>query len=186
MLHLQHLSGHRALLMLQVKFYNVREKRVIRDLDPSDIGKLVAVSGMVTRASNVIPDLRSTFKICNPSHVDRPFLDDHSPPPPSPCTSTICAFLSQPSCLRTSFHDDRPFSDNGPNNLQAFLSRTLDKASTNTCWIFGSGARLLPCLEASPRPGLTAHEAEVCSAICTVGANLLHSKPFLPASSVLH
>ena len=31
---------------------------MIRDLNPSDINKLVSVSGMITRTSNVIPDLR--------------------------------------------------------------------------------------------------------------------------------
>jgi DNA replicative helicase MCM subunit Mcm2 (Cdc46/Mcm family) len=32
--------------------------RPIRDLDPVDIDTLVAVRGMVTRAGNIIPDLR--------------------------------------------------------------------------------------------------------------------------------
>jgi len=38
--------------------YNLREKKVIRDLNPEDIERLVSVSGMVTRCSNIIPEVR--------------------------------------------------------------------------------------------------------------------------------
>ena len=43
---------------LQTKPHNLVETKVIRDLNPSDINKLISVSGMITRTSNVIPDLR--------------------------------------------------------------------------------------------------------------------------------
>ncbi len=43
---------------LQSRIYNLRETKVIRDLNPGDINKLIAVSGMVTRTSGVIPDQR--------------------------------------------------------------------------------------------------------------------------------
>ena len=45
-------------VVMQCKPYNLRETRVIRDLNPSDVDNLISVSGMVTRTSNVIPDLR--------------------------------------------------------------------------------------------------------------------------------
>jgi DNA replication licensing factor MCM4 len=38
--------------------FNLDNVRPIRDLDPVDIDTLVAVRGMVTRAGNIIPDLR--------------------------------------------------------------------------------------------------------------------------------
>jgi len=38
------------------KPHNLVETKVIRDLNPSDINKLISVSGMITRTSNVIPD----------------------------------------------------------------------------------------------------------------------------------
>ncbi len=38
--------------------FNLMEKKVIRDLDPDDIDRLVSVSGMVTRCSNIIPEVR--------------------------------------------------------------------------------------------------------------------------------
>lgn len=41
-----------------VRPYNLAAHKTIRDLDPSDIDKLICVEGMVTRTSNVIPDLR--------------------------------------------------------------------------------------------------------------------------------
>ena len=42
----------------QVKMFNLMETKVIRDLNPSDINKLISVGGMVTRASTIIPDLQ--------------------------------------------------------------------------------------------------------------------------------
>jgi DNA replicative helicase MCM subunit Mcm2 (Cdc46/Mcm family) len=43
---------------LQTRVFNLDNVRPIRDLDPVDIDTLVAVRGMVTRAGNIIPDLR--------------------------------------------------------------------------------------------------------------------------------
>ena len=45
---------------VQANVFNLREKKVIRDLNPEDIEQLVSVSGMVTRCSNIIPEIRST------------------------------------------------------------------------------------------------------------------------------
>ena len=44
---------------MQANVFNLREKKVIRDLNPEDIEQLVSVSGMVTRCSNIIPEIRS-------------------------------------------------------------------------------------------------------------------------------
>ena len=38
--------------------FDLRLKKVIRDLNPEDIEQLVSVSGMVTRCSNIIPEIR--------------------------------------------------------------------------------------------------------------------------------
>lgn len=46
------------MLTLQARIYNLLEIKVIRDLNPSDINRMIAVSGMVTRTSGVIPDQR--------------------------------------------------------------------------------------------------------------------------------
>jgi DNA replication licensing factor MCM4 len=41
----------------QVKPFNLRETKVVRDLNPGDVGNLISVGGMVTRTSNIIPDI---------------------------------------------------------------------------------------------------------------------------------
>ena len=47
-----------AVQPINVRPYNLAEERAIRDLDPNDIEALVQVDGMVTRVSNVTPDMR--------------------------------------------------------------------------------------------------------------------------------
>jgi DNA replication licensing factor MCM4 len=42
---------------------SLRDETKIRDLSPNDIDKLIAVSGMVIRVSDIIPEMRqATFK----------------------------------------------------------------------------------------------------------------------------
>lgn len=43
---------------INIRPYNLSEPRAIRDLDPNDIEALVQIDGLVTRVSNVMPDLR--------------------------------------------------------------------------------------------------------------------------------
>ena len=49
----------------QAKPYNLSVTKNIRDLDPLDIDKLVSVSGMVTRTSSIIPDMRVALFQCD-------------------------------------------------------------------------------------------------------------------------
>lgn len=76
---------------LQTRVYNLRETRVIRDLDPSDIGTLVSVAGMVTRTSAVIPDQSlACFRCTRCGHEvitrnDRGNIDE-----PSTCAEPVC------------------------------------------------------------------------------------------------
>ena len=48
-------------VLVQSRIYKMRETKVIRDLNPADINKLISVSGMVTRTSGVIPDQRQAM-----------------------------------------------------------------------------------------------------------------------------
>ena len=52
---------------LQIKTFNLHaeQKRNMRDLNPSDIDQLVSIRGMVTRTSNIIPDLKAAFFRCS-------------------------------------------------------------------------------------------------------------------------
>lgn len=43
---------------VELRPYNSHEAKVIRDLNPGDLQKLVAVTGMVTRVSMIIPELK--------------------------------------------------------------------------------------------------------------------------------
>ena len=49
---------------VQVRPYNLREVHDLRDLDPENIDQLVAVAGMVTRTSSIIPDLKQAHYRC--------------------------------------------------------------------------------------------------------------------------
>jgi DNA replication licensing factor MCM4 len=51
-------QDHDQVQPINVRPYNLVEKRAIRDLDPNDIEALVQVDGMVTRVSSVMPDMR--------------------------------------------------------------------------------------------------------------------------------
>jgi len=57
-----------------VRPFNLTDVRPMRDLNPSDIDKMVSVRGMVTRCTTVIPDLKLAFFKClmcghSPDHV---------------------------------------------------------------------------------------------------------------------
>lgn len=45
--------------VMQIAPFNLKDPKVIRDLNPEDVECLISVAGMVTRTSNIIPDLRS-------------------------------------------------------------------------------------------------------------------------------
>ena len=51
-------AQRQRLVPSQVRTFNLAEQKVIRDLNPTDMNRLIAVSGMVTRTSSVIPDIR--------------------------------------------------------------------------------------------------------------------------------
>ncbi len=72
-----------------VRPYNMMDAKPMRDLNPSDIDKMVCVRGMVTRCTPIIPDLKLAFFKClmcgfSPEHVqvDRGRVNE----PPLKCT----------------------------------------------------------------------------------------------------
>jgi len=54
--------------VIQIRPFNVREIKPMRDLDPEDIDKLVCIRGMIIRTSSIIPDLQSAFFSCSMCH----------------------------------------------------------------------------------------------------------------------
>ncbi|CAN0494172.1 unnamed protein product, partial [Ectocarpus sp. 8 AP-2014] len=49
---------------IQVRTYNLREVKPLRNLDPQHIDQMVALRGMVIRTSQIIPDLKQAFFRC--------------------------------------------------------------------------------------------------------------------------
>ena len=81
--------GEETFTRIQVRTFNLRETRAMRNLNPSDIDKMVAVRGMVTRCSAVIPDLKMAFfkcLVCG-EHPELTFVDrGRVNEPPLRCT----------------------------------------------------------------------------------------------------
>ena len=57
-------ANFQMLPSLEVRPFNLVEKHAMRNLNPSDIDRMVAVKGMVTRCSAVIPELKGAFFKC--------------------------------------------------------------------------------------------------------------------------
>ena len=86
-------EGEEVFTRVQVRTFNLKETRAMRDLNPSDIDKLVAVRGMVTRCSSVIPDLKMAYFKClvcgdapDLTFVDRGRVNE----PPLKCRNPDC------------------------------------------------------------------------------------------------
>lgn len=76
---------------LQTRVFNLRRTRVIRDLDPSDIGTLVSIGGMVTRTSGVIPDQSlACFRCTRCGHESITRNDRGNIDEPSKCPNPGC------------------------------------------------------------------------------------------------
>ena len=73
--------------------FNLLETKVIRDLNPGDINKLISVGGMVTRASTVIPDLQCAS--CSATHLDKSALSlKPQAPRRTPCDLHLIASIA--------------------------------------------------------------------------------------------
>jgi DNA replication licensing factor MCM4 len=76
---------------IQVRTFNLRERKPLRELNPADIDTMVCIRGMVTRTSGIIPDLKQAVFRCaacgfqpEPSYVDRGRVAE-----PSHCGNTL-------------------------------------------------------------------------------------------------
>ncbi len=56
--------GDQTIVQLQVQPYNLETTQQMRELDPCDIDRLISIKGMVTRLSEIIPDLRMGLFEC--------------------------------------------------------------------------------------------------------------------------
>jgi DNA replication licensing factor MCM4 len=49
---------------IQVRFFNLKERKRMRELEPHDIDRLVCISGMILRVSSIIPDMKQAMFKC--------------------------------------------------------------------------------------------------------------------------
>ena len=49
---------------IQVRPFNLDQSVNMRDLDPSDIDKMISIKGLIIRVSNIVPDMRVGFFTC--------------------------------------------------------------------------------------------------------------------------
>ncbi|KAL3683753.1 hypothetical protein R1sor_001775 [Riccia sorocarpa] len=86
---------------IQVRFHNLKESMHMRDLNPSDIEKMVSVKGMIIRCSAIIPEIKEAlFKclVCGhsplPVPVERGLVDE-----PTRCPREECAARNSMSLI---------------------------------------------------------------------------------------
>eukprot|EP00316_Scyphosphaera_apsteinii_P008086 CAMPEP_0119311654 /NCGR_PEP_ID=MMETSP1333-20130426/23232_1 /TAXON_ID=418940 /ORGANISM="Scyphosphaera apsteinii, Strain RCC1455" /LENGTH=831 /DNA_ID=CAMNT_0007316087 /DNA_START=39 /DNA_END=2534 /DNA_ORIENTATION=+ len=76
---------------LMCRTFNLTKEHRLRELDPVDIDKLVKVKGMVTRTSNVIPDLKVAFFECSVCRTPQEaYIDRGQIAEPQVCTNQAC------------------------------------------------------------------------------------------------
>ncbi|CAM6102730.1 unnamed protein product [Calypogeia fissa] len=78
---------------IQVRIFNLKESVNMRDLNPSDIEKMVSIKGMIIRCSAIIPEIKDVFFKClacghypPPVQVERGLVDE-----PTLCPRPECA-----------------------------------------------------------------------------------------------
>jgi len=73
---------------MQVRIFNLREVKAMRQLNPEDLDKLVSVQGMIVRTSAVTPDLKQGFFECRVcQHGVSVSIDRGRITEPSTCTT---------------------------------------------------------------------------------------------------
>ncbi|GLJ06335.1 hypothetical protein SUGI_0036660 [Cryptomeria japonica] len=81
---------------IQARIFNLRDTVNMRELNPSDIEKMVSVKGMIIRCSSIIPEIKEAFFRClvcgyapAPVPVDRGRIDE-----PTRCARPECAAMN--------------------------------------------------------------------------------------------
>lgn len=99
----------------RVRPYGLPSKHGLRDLNPTDIDKLVTIKGLVIRASPVLPDMREAFfrcSVCNHTvlvEIDRGVIAE-----PTRCPRPVCEAAGTMNLV----HNRSKFSDKQVIRLQ--------------------------------------------------------------------
>ncbi|XP_046744598.1 DNA replication licensing factor MCM4 [Diprion similis] len=98
---------------IQVRPFNAAKTKNMRGLNPEDIDKLITISGMVSRTSNLIPEMREAFFKCTVcSFTTLVEIDRGRIPEP-----TLCTHCNTNHCFRL-VHNRSHFSDKQMVKLQ--------------------------------------------------------------------
>ena len=90
---------------IQVRTFNLREPKTMRDLNPTDIDQLVSITGMIIRTSQVIPDLKQAFFQCMMCRSTTEVMIDrgriNEPTACSNCSARMCMQMIHNRCWFT-------------------------------------------------------------------------------------
>ncbi|KAK6726790.1 hypothetical protein RB195_004852 [Necator americanus] len=121
---------------IELRPFNADKTRNMRSLNPCDIDQLITITGMVTRTSSLIPEMRMGFfqcsvcKFCVESEVDRGRIEE--PTVCTNCSNTMCfqllhnrsIFLDKQIMKLQESPDDMP-SGQTPHTVTVFVHGSL-------------------------------------------------------------
>ncbi|CAJ0585305.1 unnamed protein product, partial [Mesorhabditis spiculigera] len=76
---------------IEVRPYNADKTRCMRNLDPVDIDQMITISGMVTRTSSLVPEMRSGFFQCTICEAPAPEAEVDRGRITEPVTCSTCS-----------------------------------------------------------------------------------------------
>lgn len=89
-------------IIISVRPFNIDQTYTIRGLNPQDIGKLVTISGMVTRVSTIIPEMMKAFFRCTQCYFTREVAVENGriaePHVCTACNSKFCFQIIHSRC----------------------------------------------------------------------------------------
>lgn len=98
---------------IQVRPFNAEKTKNMRSLNPEDIDKLITVSGMVIRTSNIIPEMREAFFMCSVCNLTRTVEVDRG----RIAEPTLCSNCNTNHCFNM-VHNRSQFTDKQMIKLQ--------------------------------------------------------------------
>lgn len=99
-------TGNNEIQPITIKFTNLRKLSRMRDLEPNDIDKLIMISGIVIRTSEVIPQMKEAYFKCSLCHkVEYCEIERNNIIEPADCKNCKSKFSFDLQHNRSLFHD---------------------------------------------------------------------------------
>ncbi|KIH46872.1 hypothetical protein ANCDUO_23071 [Ancylostoma duodenale] len=134
---------------IELRPFNADKTRNMRSLNPCDIDQLITITGMVTRTSSLIPEMRMGFfqcsvcKFCVESEVDRGRIEE----------PTVCTNCSNTMCFQL-IHNRSIFLDKQIIKLQESPDDMPSGQTPHTVTVFAHG-HLVESVQPGDRVTLT-------------------------------